>query len=1047
MKNAYRLFLALLVLTLSSLAYADPNNPYQVSDATSADDIVPLLNADANRTVQVLSTSGSVYLYSQMWASDINSGREGLIIGGGYNYPSINAITNDLNSIKQTTVLDGYLTVDGYEGDGSDNYLNNNLTVSGGNVSFGKNNIAMGNGANVNISDGSLSFYDNFYVGSDSAATFVQTGGSVTLSQYYEAPNLVVGYNAGSDGKYAMSGGTLTVDGLILGENASSKGTATFNNYVYASVPNNIHVGRGGAGTLTVDGASLESTSGYLYIGTNEGGSGEVTLQNNATLSVPNHSIRVGQAGTGVLNIQSGSSFSGIEIYLGYEKSGNGTFNVDNGSVSSNGIYVGDYGTGTLNANSSTMEIKAGGFYIGGAEDTTNKPAGTGTATLTNTSLAVPGDIAVGNYGIGTLTLDGSGTTLTTSGYLYVANHTGATGTLTLQNGAKVSLPDHTARIGQSGTAVVNVLSGATLDSSARDFHMAYNASGEGTLNIDGGTVLTQNVIGGRNGTAEINLISGTLDTSAAKHVYLGNNAGSKGTLNMSGGTLNCGDLRVGDSGTGIANITGGTATVNLVMYAGIYNGANGTINVSGADTNIAVTGNITIAYDTGSTGVMNFNGGTVTGNSELLVGRNGNGTMNIDGGNVTVSGLVNVGYADGATGKVTIKNGTLTSTYADKSFRIGRAGTGTIEVLEGGNLIVNNSETQLGYSATTGYGKLKIKGGSAQLHTLQVGYAAESTGYFEMTSGTLDITNSEINVGYNGYGYAKISGGVVNLNSLRVGRESGSFGQLTIDGNGVMNLTSAARISFNAGSEGRVFIKDNGQLNVTKELTIGNSDVGYVEVSGGQVNANPIVIKDNGSKLTMTGGMVTTPTITIPQVDSLDWSGGGLDVETVNGNLIQKGGVLYPGISTIVAAEIVGSYTQSSEGEVVIDVDQLNNVWDTITVSGGDLDLNGTLFVNFAQDVEPADTYQIFIVPNGNLDVADLSLEFPDWYSYARMWSLNADGKLVFGADPGPGPGPGPGPDPGPGPGPGTGVPEPSTWALLALGIIGLFLRKRVRN
>ena len=302
------------------------------------------------------------------------------------------------------------------------------------------------------------------------------------------------------------------------------------------------------------------------------------------------------------------------------------------------------------------------------------------------------------------------------------------------------------------------------------------------------------------------------------------------------------------------------------------------------------------------------------------------------------------------------------------------------------------------------------------------------------MKGGKLDILavtdGHEINVGYSGTGKATISGGEVNATSLRVGRADGSKGELTIEGDGVMNLSSAARVSHEAGSEGTLYVKDNGQLNVTKELSIGYNSKGQVEVSGGQVNANPIVIYDNGSTLKMTGGKVTTPTITIPQVDSLDWSGGGLDVETVNGDLIQKGGVLYPGISTIVAANIVGNYTQSSEGEVVIDIDQLNNVWDTITVSG-DLDLNGTLFVNFSQDEEPADTYQIFYAPNGNLDVSGMSLEFPDWYSYARMWSLNADGQLVFGADPGPGPG--------------SGVPEPSTWALMILGFAGLlYWRKR---
>ncbi|MBR5160603.1 MAG: hypothetical protein IKW80_03175, partial [Thermoguttaceae bacterium] len=868
----------------------------------------------------------------------------------------------------------------------------------------------------MNVNGGTLTYTVNdLRVGRKGYGELNLTSGTVNLGEKL----LYVGYYEGSEGVFTMTGGTLTANGLDLGEKVATetapgaKGTATFNNIyqsfagdvnvgsygtgtltLNATTMNNdgafyvanhtgatgevilnsgssittagdINVGRSGAGTLTADNASIGSTEGYLYVGTNASGDGEVTLTNNSTLSVPNHSSRIGQTGPGVLNIQSGSSFSGIGFFLGYDATGDGTVNVDNGRVvASNSIIVGNAGTGMYNSsNGGYTELETGTFYIGGNEDTTNKPAGTGTATFSNSTLKVAGDIIAGNYGTGTLTVDNS--TVTGAGKLYIANHVGSTGTVNLNSGTDISIAGNIV-VAKSGTGTLN-MDGVTITLAANCYLCVggevdnTSSSGIGILNMTNGARInnsTHSMRIGQGGTGTVNVLSNSLIESPAFDIHIAYNDTANGTLNIDGGTVNLQSAMIGYSGTGKVEVK---------------------------------------------------NGGTLTGTNELRVGNSGKGTLNIDGGTASFTGLSNVAYAAGSEGKVSIKNGSLTLTNAGATFRIGRYGTGEVEVLEGGQLIVENNTTQLGYYAGSD-GTLTIDGGYAKLKRLEIGYAADSTGTFEMKGGKLDILavdgGHEINVGYSGTGTATVSGGEINATSLRVGRANGSKGTLTIEGDGVMNLSSAARVSHESGSEGTVYVKDNGQLNVTKELSIGYNSKGQVEVSGGQVNANPIVIYDNGSTLKMTGGMVTTPTITIPQVDSLDWSGGGLDVETVNGDLIQKGGVLYPGVSTIATANILGNYTQSSAGKVVIDFDPSNIDWDKITVSG-DLDLNGTVFVNFAQDEEPTSTYQIFNA-GGNLDVSDVSLDFPDWYSYARWWRLNSNGELVF-ADPGPGPGPGP--------------------------------------
>ncbi|MDO4858059.1 MAG: PEP-CTERM sorting domain-containing protein [Thermoguttaceae bacterium] len=1206
MKNAYRFIVGLLTLTMVSWANAD----VVIAPGTDAATIVAPMSPDT--TVWVQNTFGNeIELYSGT-TSLVPSGSQGLMIGGTENTASIKAISNCLQNLGQTTVMNnGSLSIP--EVDGTDNYLDNDLTVSGGYVRVDKSYYSMRNGANVTVSDGTLEFFGRFRVGYDSAATVDQTGGNVTLNtiasgdnkflsigyksgangQYnlssgtlntvpdiyigdksgaqgtlnmtggtvnssaslrvasegtgtfilsagefnqtagwtniaYEASGkgqmivnggtfnyssndfrvgrkgegvlkleagtinlgekaLVLGYYEGGTGEFTMTGGTLNAKALTLGEKVATetkpgaKGTATFTNGVNQTFPGNITVGNYGTGTLTVDNAVL-NTAGYVYIGNSAGGTGELILQNGGNLSPTAHSTRVGEAGTGTFRVLAGSSYTGNEIYLGSTATGDGTLIVDGGMTQSKRIIVGNAGTGTMNtSNNASITITSGGFYVGGNEDTTNKPAGTGVATLTNTTLTVTDDIAVGNYGTGTLTLDGT-TTATTNGYLYIANHTGSTGTVNIQNGASLSAPEHTVRIGQSGNGTMNVLTGGTFDSSAKDIHIGYNAAGSGTLTVDGGTVNSLKVYVGTSGTGELNVKAGSL-SMGTNHIYVGNNAGATGTFNMSGGEVTIGDLRVGENGTGTANISGGTLSLNYIMYAGLNN--QGTINISDS-ANVTVTGNIIAGYNTvpteendvkgqinvsggnvttngnvlvgnqagakgemnvsggnvtasgnilvgnlaGTKGELNVSGGTLTGNGELRVGDSGDGTMNVTGGETTVAGLSNIAYAEGSTGKLTIQNGKVTLTNSGNTFRVGRYGKGTVEVLEGGQLNVTSTATQLGYYGG-GEGTLTIDGGSAELHTLQVGFAAGATGNFNMLDGTLTITQTEINVGYNGTGYATISGGEVNLTSLRVGRENGSVGELTIEGDGVMNLSSAARISYNAGSQGKVFIKENGQMNVTKELTIGNSDVGYVEVSGGQLNANPIVIKENGSSMKITGGTVTTPALTT--ANRLEWTGGTLDAKAVTGDLTQNGGTYNPGVLQIVDATIAGNYTQSGDGTIVIDFNADNTDWDTITVNNGNINLGGTLFLNITNELNTLDTYPIFSVTGGNMDVAGVSVAFPDWYT-GDSWMLNSAGILELGALP-------PGPvDPS--------VPEPATWALMLLGIAGLlYSRKRSRK
>ena len=751
---------------------------------------------------------------------------------------------------------------------------------------------------------------------------YKMSGGTLT-----SASPIVIGEQAGSEGTFEMTGGTLTGSALTLGNQAKnddyaaatgtatftnvtnqfsgdinvgsygigtltlnsaslktngvfyvanhtgSKGTANLNSESSVTAKSHIIVGKSADGTLTLDNSSIESTEGYLYIGQNNGSSGNVTLKNGSSLSFPKHSIRVGEAGTGVLNIQPGSTYTGCEIFLGNASTAEGTLNIDKGTITSKSIVVGNAGKGYLNIgqglsvgedqviedNATTVTISSGGFFIGGQESDAHN-AGIGTANISNTTMTVPGDFTVGNYGKGTLTMDNS--TATISGAMYIANHTGSegtatlnnvtftntlgnvfvgksgtgtltldstdlstngylvvgggvdadgktsgatgTGTINLTNGATLSNTSHSMRIGESGKGTFNVKSNSTLNSPSQDIHLGHASVGDGTLNIDGGTVNSKIVYVGRAGTGALEIKNGGVLNAGTNSLYLGYDASSVGTFNMSGSdtTVTAGALYVGNKAAKVDDDNKPIANVATI--------SGGSFTSSG---------NIFVGAEANSLGVLNVVGGTLTGNNELRVGNSGAGTMTITGGDVTVTGLANVGNSAGSTGMISIGNGTLTLSNSGNTFRIGREGTGTVEVLEGGKLIVENTTTQLGYKSG-GNGTLTINGGTANLNALQVGFASGSTGELKVLGGKLNVFN-EINVGYDGTGSAAISGGVVTTGDFVV--KSGMSAALN---GGTLNVASYVNEGTTTFNGSTINLGSGGVINSTGTFTATSGSV-----------------------------------------------------------------------------------------------------------------------------------------------------------------------------------------------------------------------------
>jgi T5SS/PEP-CTERM-associated repeat protein len=228
-----------------------------------------------------------------------------------------------------------------------------------------------------------------------------------------------------------------------------------------------IVVGESGTGTLSITGGGVVS-SGRFVMADNAGSNGTATVSGagsmwnnlvvcfvgflgNAKLEISDggqvsmSTVSIGESGgsTGLVNVDGAGStlthFTGITV----GGDGKGTMNITNG-----GSVVGidpDFGGGTIGRNpgsNGTVNVNgAGSTWINaGALAVADGFAGTvGTLHISN-GAAVSNSYAIvgGAEGIGSVTVDGAGSTWTSSGNLFIGTDAGV-GALSITHGGEVS--------------------------------------------------------------------------------------------------------------------------------------------------------------------------------------------------------------------------------------------------------------------------------------------------------------------------------------------------------------------------------------------------------------------------------------------------------------------------------------------------------------------------------------------------------------------------------------------------------------------------------
>jgi len=441
--------------------------------------------------------------------------------------------------------------------------------------------------------------------------------------------------SVGRDGSF----GTLTLDGAGSLLRADSTASAAANGSAGVAV---FDIGRGGGnGTVNVNnGARLEliataATTGapHFNVGRDTASAGALNIGSGGTVFLSaasvapgtageawNPFVRIGRDGSGSLNISGGGKLL-VE--------GNAVSTVDftrrtslfiGGSGDSS---IGGKGTATITGLGSELRVSGSDAYIGVGHG----PQAVGNLSVLNQAAIGATILGVGNFGgTGVVKLDNARVTLdgqfTGSGEfgaaLVIGAGSGAVGNVSVTNGTTIVVRNLTAVGGNGG--------GVTLGGSRT------LTGGDGSLTLSASSLVVDIPSGagfsvGRSGSGLLRLQSGSTVDVGNTSFFVGREAGSDGTVVATGGSvINAGWVGIGRGPDGAGgNVDGGTATMVLngatlnasdivIGTNGYLGGTAGAINASGTITNYGI-------FSPGSSpGLFTLNGNFQAGAGSRLI-------------------------------------------------------------------------------------------------------------------------------------------------------------------------------------------------------------------------------------------------------------------------------------------------------------------------------------------------------------------------------------------------------------------------------------------
>jgi hypothetical protein len=326
-----------------------------------------------------------------------------------------------------------------------------------------------------------------------------------------------------------------------------------------------------------------------------------------------------------------------------------------------------------------------------------------GNATLAGGLISVPNNgcqVLVGNNGPGALTVSNG---LMLSDYTIVGANAGADGTWRIAG----------------GTNIVNTT-----------FDIADNLTATGAVVMTGGQLAVPLAYIGLFGNGRVTVSNGTFQ--CAGQGLIASQPGAQGNFTAAGGTSTFGSMLIGENpGATGAVLVAGSAAVQIngpLDNRGSVTVAGGSLTVLGqfdsevAGNSVTVTGGqFAATNDNSFITQVTVSNGTFLGR-DFFLGNQKIGVFGIAGGTVALPGLFNNGFIVG-----------------------GNGGTGTVWQA-GGQLLLTNTDLNVGGLFSPATGRMTISNGLANALNLFVGGQGGGTGTVTMVGGTVIASNLEVN-------------------------------------------------------------------------------------------------------------------------------------------------------------------------------------------------------------------------------------------------------------------------------------------------------------
>ena len=628
--------------------------------------------------------------------------------------------------------------------------------------------------------------------------------------------------------------GTVLADGQTVDAPPTSAASLTVGGSGSAGVLDLNETGNAEAPTLVLSGAD----GGALRAGLDELGAMLRVDGGSVTTEGAGNQIVIGDSGPAIALVEDGATLSTVDLRVGDDARGEmmltgmgttATVSSVNGQTSWNdsgflGIGNDSYGRLTASDGATLEVITRDGEANGAGINLGDGAGGQGELIVDNATVDLRDtDGAIGNYGPYTqVGRDGSGR-------------------LELRNEAEMTLSARetfmgvgNADEGTAGSGVLRILDGAalTMTTAAADAGLGAErelghslqigrdgASGDVAIS-DGGRL----EIVGRGDYASLRLGvirdadsagEGTLRVSGAESALEVRNENTDGNRSI---------INVGDGGKGTLRVENGASTETEVIVVGQDAGGDGELVVTGADSTVNLTGAgatdnidsvgpfLVVGQFAGSEGAARISDGA----SMVITKDEGTYTGMQVGVNAGSRGVLTV---EGAGSELLIRSNGEALSWESAFVEIGRAGTGTLNILDGGR-VVHDELGVFGVGTESGdaVGRISVTGNNSLL----------DAGGIMIISGTSEdelINRDALNLSGGGQAEVVVGEGA----TLRAGEAQGDgIDDIFIGENGTLRVEDGGTIEADVNTEGGgTFVTGNspGWATINGDLELG-SDV-----------------------------------------------------------------------------------------------------------------------------------------------------------------------------------------------------------------------------